>query len=122
MSASIRPTDEETALLCQQVLLTYPTSTLTDDFHAAYERLPVIKQMFKALKDNMFHPRFTLQNDLIVTRETPPRVFVPNDIPLRTTLFKEAHDSPLAGHPGFPQDVYIHPTTFLWTTPSFRCS
>ena len=42
-----------------------------------------------------------LYGDLLVTRETPFRVYIPNDIPLRTRLFREAHDTPLAGHPGF---------------------
>ena len=81
--------------------MSYPLPSLTTAFHEAYARSPKIKELFDNLKNHVFHPRFTLSDDLIVTRETPHRLFVPNDVPLRTTLFQEAHDSPLAGHPGF---------------------
>ena len=50
---------------------------------------------------NNYHPQYQLQNNLIITRETPYRIFIPDDQPLRLALFQEIHDSPLAGHPGF---------------------
>ena len=42
-----------------------------------------------------------LHNQIIVTRETPYRVYLPDDAQLRLLMFREIHDTPLAGHPGF---------------------
>ena len=101
VNTNIMPPDVETALLCQQTLLSYPSPDLTPDFHHAYNSSPYLQQLFQSLRENIFHPRFTLHNDIIVSRDSPPRVFVPDDLSLRKRLFNETHDTPLAGHPGF---------------------
>ena len=59
------------------------------------------KIFFQQLSNNYYHPRYALLDKLIVSRETPHRVFVPDDVELRKSIFQEAHDTPLAGHPGF---------------------
>ena len=101
VNSNIVVADVETALLCQQTLFTYPTADFTRHFHDAYNSSPSLKHIFDSLRQQLFHPRFQLYNDLIVTRESPPRVFVPNNTTLRELIFKEAHDTPFAGHPGF---------------------
>ena len=53
------------------------------------------------LRDGQYHPRFNLHYDFLVTREIPFRLLIPDDKELRASLFKEIHDTPLAGHPGF---------------------
>ena len=101
VQSNVAPTDVETAMICQQSLVSYPTPDFTPHFHKAYENSPPINKLFKSLRDNVFHPRFTLHRNIIVSRESPPRVYVPDDLDLRTRLFNETHDTPLAGHPGF---------------------
>ena len=101
VDANVAPPDVETAQLCQTNVVSYPTPDFTPEFVRAYKNSPVLDELYAKLKDNVFHPRFALLDDLIVTRESPPRVYVPDDLPLRTRLFKETHDTPLAGHPGF---------------------
>ena len=87
VNANIAPADVETALYCQQAVISYPSADLTPDFHRAYSEVPFLKDLFQQLRDNVFHPRYTLLHDLIVSRDTPARVYVPDDIPLRLRLF-----------------------------------
>ena len=70
-------------------------------FLRAYQNEPRTKQLHDLLEDGQFHPRFALYDDLIITRKTPFRIFLPDDSTLRATLFQEIHNLPLAGHPGF---------------------
>ena len=101
VNANIAPADVETALYCQHAVISYLSADLTPDFHHAYSEVPFLKDLFQQLRDNVFHPRYTLLHDLIISRDTPARVYIPDDIPLRLRLFQETHDTPLAGHPGF---------------------
>ena len=95
------PDDQINAEFCQ--LQTTPLSEkhFHSQFLRAYQTEPRSKQLHDLLKDGQFHPRFALHDDLIVTRESPFRIFLPDDATLRAMLFQEIHNSPLAGHPGF---------------------
>ena len=99
--SDIAPNDVETAVHCATHIVSIPHTNLTEDFHRAYKKSPPIQSLFDALKNHSYHSRYTLYRDLIVTRETPPRVYLPDDPDLRQALFREVHDSPLAGHPGY---------------------
>ena len=62
----------------------------------------LLSLFYDQLKDGtIFILVFTLSDGLIVTRETPFRILLPDNAVLRLALFHEMHNSPLAGHPGF---------------------
>ena len=60
-----------------------------------------LQTLYQKLSQGNYHPRFALHHDVIVTRETPFRIMLPDNADLRAKLFREMHDTPLAGHPGF---------------------
>ena len=103
------PDDQECALYCQNQVLSKPVSIFYTRFHEVYQKQEYTKNAYAILQDGQYHPRYQLQNDLIVTRETPYRIYLPDDVSLRQDVFKEIHDTPLAGHPGFHKLIsYIH--------------
>ena len=93
------PPDTISAVYCQSI--STPVSLMHDKFIEAYRANQYAQDAYNQLLNGNYHPRYQLQNNLIVTRETPYRIFIPDDQPLRLALFQEIHDSPLAGHPGF---------------------
>ena len=101
VTAHFAPTEIASAMICKQSIVAYPSSDFTEHFQQAYDNIPHVKHLFTQLLEGAFHPRFTLHRDLIVSRECPPRVYIPDDVQLRTRVFQETHDSKLAGHPGF---------------------
>ena len=100
-AASLIPTDRETATACQTHVISTAQSDFTSLFQQAYSSLPAYSSILNLLCKGEYHPRFMLHDNLIVTRETPFRILVPDDQSLRLQLFQEIHDTPLAGHPGF---------------------
>ena len=103
------PDDQECALYCQNQVLSKPVSIYHTRFHQVYQLHEFTKNAYAILKDGQYHPRYQLQNELIVTRETPYRIYLPDHIPLRQEIFNEIHDTPSAGHPGFHKLMsYIH--------------
>ena len=103
------PDDQECALYCQTQILSKPVSMFYKRFHEVYQTNEYTKTAYDILREGQYHPRYQLQNDLIVTRETPYRIYLPDDIPLRKEVFTEIHDAPLAGHPGFHKLIaYVH--------------
>ena len=99
---NVAPSTTEAAIFCHRTCISHPTTNLQPEFETAYSKSAAATALLQQLKDQTsFHPRFTLVNDLILTRETPPRIYLPNDTTLRKRVFQEIHDTPLAGHPGF---------------------
>ena len=98
---NVLPEDENIAQFCQVQSLPHKDTQLRTLFHEAYKANPRYAEALRILQDGEYHPRFALHEDLIVSRETPFRIFVPDDTNLRTALFREIHDTPLTGHPGF---------------------
>ena len=98
---NVMPEDHETAYFCQLQTLPQTDDTLKRLLHNAYAKHPICKDVLDKLRDGQYHPRFNLHHDFLVTREIPFRLLIPDDKELRTSLFKEIHDTPLAGHPGF---------------------
>ena len=96
---NIIPHDHQNALYCQSI--STPVSLFHDQFLQAYRNNEYAMTAYTQLLAGNYHSRYQLQNNLIVTRETPYRIFLPDDQTLRLALFQEIHDSPLAGHPGF---------------------
>ena len=95
------PDDYETAQFCQTQSAPVTNSEISRLFQEAYKRNPACSAILTQLQDGQYHPRLALHEQLIVTRETPFRVMIPDDTALRSALFQEIHDTPLAGHPGF---------------------
>ena len=95
------PDDLETAQFCQLQTSPQPHTKLFDSFQTAYQTDTRIAPIYQQLSDGQYHPRLALHHDLIVTRETPFRVLVPDNSTLRAELFREIHETPLTGHPGF---------------------
>ena len=93
--------DLKTTEFCQ--LQTSPQShtKLFDSFQNAYKTDTRFAPIYQQLSDRQYHPRLALHHDLIVTRETPFCVLVPDNPTLRADLFREIHETPLTGHPGF---------------------
>ena len=98
---NIIPEDHEVAKFCQTRTMPQPQTHLFKLLQQAYAENAAITELLQLLKDGQYHPRFVLQNDIIITREIPFRVLIPEHNKLRTALFTEIHDTPLAGHPGF---------------------
>ena len=73
------PDTMQSALFCQNHLITFPHVNLTSDFIDAYKRNDILHKLYVSLLSNTIHPRFTLHNQIIVTRETPYRVYLPDD-------------------------------------------
>ena len=96
------PDDYETAQFCQTQSAPVTNSEISQLFQEAYKWNPACSAILKQLQDGQYHPRLALYEQLIVTREMPFRVMIPDDTALRSALFQEIHDTPLAGHPGFP--------------------
>ena len=108
---NVIPEDQEKAYFRQVQMLPQTDDILRQLLHKAYDKHPVCKDMLDKLRDGQYHPRFNLHHDFIVTREIPFRLLIPDDKKLRASLFKEIHDTPLAGHPGFHKfiaDVLRH--------------
>ena len=101
------PDDVETAEFCQLQTTPQPNTKLFQSFHQAYAKDNNYTKVYQQLKDRQYHPRLAYHHDLIVTRETPFRILVPDNSNLRSELFREIHDTPLAGHPGF-QKLYSY--------------
>ena len=95
------PDDHTNASFCQQHVITFPTSSFHKHFLEAYKRHPTFQNIYNALRNGDYHPRYSINNNLITTRETPYRTLLPPDKILRQTIFQELHDTPLHGHPGF---------------------
>ena len=93
--------DYGTAHFCQVQTLPQTDDTLRRLLHNTSAKHPICKDVLDKLRDSQYHPRFNLYHDFLVTREIPFRLLIPDDKELRTSLFKEIHDTPLAGHPGF---------------------
>ena len=98
---NVIPEDQEVAQFCQTRTTPQPQTHLFKLLQQAYAENSAITELLQLLKDGQYHPRFVLQNDIIITREIPFRVLIPEHNKLRTALFTEIHDTPLAGHPGF---------------------
>ena len=73
------PDTMQSALFCQNHVITFPHINLTSDFIDAYKRNDTLHKLYVSLLANTIHPRFTLHNQIIVTRETPYRVYLPDD-------------------------------------------
>ena len=101
INAIYEPTDQTTADLCQTNVVSQPIPLFNQHFTTAYTTNPRLHHLYKQLCNDYFHPRFTLKDSLIVSRESPSRIYLPDDTTLRTLIFNEIHDSPLSGHPGF---------------------
>ena len=84
----------------------------------AYDKDDTLKEIYKSLINEQCHARYRLHNRLIVTRETPPRIFIPEDTDVRALLFHEIHNTPLGGHPGFHK-MYAY-TRRLFVGPKLR--
>ena len=95
------PDDHETAQFFQTQSAPVKNTEISRLFQEAYKRNPACNAILKQLQDGQYHPRLALHEQLIVTRETPFRVMIPDDTALRSALFQEIHDTPLTGHPGF---------------------
>ena len=95
------PDDLATAEFCQLQTSPQPHTKLFDSFQNAYKTDTRFAPLYQQLSDGQYHPRLALHHDLIVTRETPFRVLVPDNSTLRAELFREIHETPLTGHPGF---------------------
>ena len=78
-----------------------PYSTLIDAFVSAYQNNHNLQTIYDSLLKGDCHARYRLHHSLIITREDIPRVFIPDDINLRTIIFTELHNTPFSGHPGF---------------------
>ena len=97
---TLTPNEVESAQLVQTIFPTPTDTPFVKLLKATYEKLDSVCKLFELLKRGEYHPRYILSDGLIITRETPYRIFVPDDVELRKTLLNEIHDSPLAGHPG----------------------
>ena len=91
----------EDAHFFQKNLISFPSTSLIDDFIDAYKRNPKLYDLYVSLNKGTPHVRFTILDKFIVTRDVPARIYLPDDSILRTKLFTEIHDTPSAGHPGF---------------------
>ena len=98
---NVMPEDYETAHFCQVQTLPQTDDMLRQLLHKAYDKHPVYKDVLDKLRDKQYHLCFNLYHDFLVIREIPFRLLIPDDKELRASLFKEIHDTPLAGHPGF---------------------
>ena len=98
---NVIPDDLTTAEFCQLQTSPQPHTKLFDSFQNAYKTDTRFAPLYQQLSDGQYHPRLALHHDLIVTHETPFRVLVPDNSTLRTELFREIHETPLTGHPGF---------------------
>ena len=78
-----------------------PTESLLNEFIMAYKKDKPLKVIYESLLNGECHARYRLYKSLIVTREDKLRVYIPDNAKLRMKLFTEAHNTPLAGHPGF---------------------
>ena len=101
------PDDVETAQFCQIQTVPQPNTKLFEAFQEAYKTDKRCAPLYTQLQDGQYHLRFANHHNLIVTRETPFRILVPDNAKLRSELFKEIHDTPLTGHPGF-QKFYAY--------------
>lgn len=76
----------------------------SDNLHCSikhtYDIDPVANELYTQLENNPQHPRYFTMNGLIYTNETPPRIYIPDNADLRTTIFREYHDNPMIGHHG----------------------
>ena len=111
--SQLHPDDHATASFCQQ-LLTTPTSTFKQLFVDAYLNNPSLHHIYTSLSRGEYHPRYTLHDQLITTRETPYRTLLPPDKTLRHKLFSEIHDTPLHGHPGINRMTSYTLRHFRW--------
>ena len=81
--------------------ISQPIHPLSQQLTSLYQSHPSTSLLWDTLQQDTLHPRYQVINDLIYTREPVPRILLPNDTTFRAELFKELHDTPLAGHPGF---------------------
>ena len=78
-----------------------PNDSMLNEFIIAYKEDKPLKVIYESLLNGEYHARYRLYKSLIVTREDKFRVYIPDNAKLRMKLFTEAHNTPLAGHPGF---------------------
>ena len=78
-----------------------PTESMLNEFILAYKEDKPLKVIYESLLNGECHARYRLYKSLIVTREDKLRIYIPDNPKLRMKLFTEAHNAPLAGHPGF---------------------
>ena len=90
----------QNSLECNTTIST-PIHPLSQQLTSLYQSHPSTSLLWDTLQSDTTHPRYQIINDLIYTREPFPRILIPNDTAFRADLFKEIHDTPLAGHPGF---------------------
>ena len=77
-----------------------PDDSMMNEFILAYKEDKPLKVIYESLLNGECHSRYRLYKSLIVTREDKLRVYIPDNAKLRMRLFTEAHNTPLAGHPG----------------------
>ena len=78
------PDDQECALYCQNQVLSKHVSIYHIRFQEVYQLYEYTKNAYAILQDGQYHPRYQLQNNLIVTKKTPYRIYLPDDILLKT--------------------------------------
>ena len=115
---NVIPDDQPTADFCQLKTTPITERYLHNKFVQTYEIDPPTKLIYDQLKDGQFHPRLTLSDGLIVTRETPFRILLPDNAVLRIALLQEIHNSPLTGHPGFHK--FLSYVSRLFVGPNLR--
>lgn len=68
----------------------------------------------EALRDGSTQPEWRLVNDLLVTKESNPRIVVPCDPEVKLIIFQECHDVPLSGHLGTAKTIERVERRFTW--------
>ena len=91
--------DKTKTTTCNAIVSTFD-ATLRQRLIELYPVHPSTAHLWKLLNDDTLHSRFQLIDKLICTRDDVPRVLIPNDTNFRFDLFKEIHDTKLAGHQG----------------------
>ena len=76
---NVIPQDQEIASFCQTQTTPATDTRLFKIFQETYKKQPACADIVKLLNDGQYHPRFMLYNQILVTRESPFRVLVPDD-------------------------------------------
>ena len=100
-------------MICQQSLVSYPTSDFTPHFHQAYENSPSHStNSSNHFRDNVFHPRFTLYRMMSLSLVNPLLVCMfLMIIDLRTRLFHRNSRHTTRWTSWFSSHVLIHEET-----------
>ena len=99
--ANLSLADHVSAQFCLNYTISIPVSSFHKLFIDAYKSNDMLNHLYNSLSRGDYHSRYMLTDHLITTRETPYRTLLPSDKPLRAKLFREIHDTPLHGHPGY---------------------